>query len=499
MSSMIARFTGFALRATAIAAVSALALPGDRAGAQQGLDPSRLVFEPVPLASAMEPPRDLAEGSERDTQALSNSVDRSLAAIESLRQRRSSTAELIEQLGLLAVAYQDLDRHEEALEILEEAIARTVDDGGRFNLEQIPLQEQKIPSYLALDDIGSVDEIEELIYSLYERSFEPADRQMYYATINLADWNTIAYYRENYGAGTQPLRQRLVMDRVQRCIRVPGTSPGAEASDCRDNAIFTGDIKDVFEEDINDARLREVDRLYASYQAALAERGNVQLDIVIDIAKRIARLAFITKQEMDFERDNYTFDPNYEGSREQAVRNSAARMDESYDSGAAALKYAIDVPSSVATFRPEALAALLLDLADWHLAYGKIAAAGEAYAQAYRVLLAAGFSSANIDLALATEIPPRIPIFATHLYTRQSAGFRPDAELAYDGYVDLSYTVDSLGNAADVRVLGGSSADSAHVEALLERELRSAKFRPTLRGGELTSPGRVEARYYYAY
>ncbi len=456
--------------------------------AQDDAQLSNLVFVPVLRSSAADSNISLSGRGSSDDRALLNSVNEYLTAIEPLRQANSSEPELIEQLAYLGVAYQGLDRHAEAIEAFEEAIALTVVNGGPDNLQQIPLQEQKIPSYLALDDIRSVDDTEEFIYSLKQRHYNPASREMYVAAINLADWNTTAYFRENYGAGNQALRrQRAVINRAPRAI-------GGGA-----NAIFNGDIKNVFDQDINDARLRKIDRLYKDYQDAISDTGNAELEILVDIAKRIARLAFVTKQEMDFERDNYTFDPNYEGSREQATRNSPRRMDESYESGAEALKYIINILSSVEGLRPEALAAAHLDLGDWHLSYGKAQAAKLAYRDAYQALVNAGFSTENIDRALATDMPPRIPVFATHLHTRTSRGMNANAELDFEGYVDLSYTIDDLGNAAKVQFIESSSENSSRIERLIEVQLRSTKFRPVLTAGELNSPGTIEARYYYAY
>jgi tetratricopeptide (TPR) repeat protein len=501
MASITTRI-GTILRAvgsTTAGLIGALILHSDIGTAQEAPALSNLIFEPVLLSSAIDSPIDLEGPSASDSEALSNVISQQLAAIEPLRKAGASDPKLIEQLGMLAVTYQMLDLHEEALKTLEEAISLTAENHGRRNLEQIPLQEQKIPSYLALDDIVSIDDTEELIYSLYQHHFEPGDRQMYYATINLADWNATAYYKENYGAGSRGLkRQRSVLTRTQRCISIPRSGPVEGSSGCEPMAILNGDIKEVANQDINDERLRKIDRLYANYQKTIAKGGNAQLDVVVDIAKRIAQLAYVTKQEMDFERDNPIYDPNYEGSREQAARNSPARMDESYDSGKEALKYAITVLGSVEGVRPEALAAALLDLGDWHLAYGKAAAAEEAYGEARRVLLDAGFSSENIDLALATEMPPPIPIFATRLYSRRSTGTSASAELDFRGYVDLGYTIDRLGNASNVRILG-SSTESSRIAALIERQLRSTKFRPVLSGGKLLSPGLIEARYYFSY
>lgn len=489
---------------TARASVAALLGVGllctTHGSAQEGADLAELVFEPVPLSSARSAPLDLAEPAAKDGRALLAAVDRHSAAVESLRRAGAANSDLVEQLGLLAIAYQDVDRHEDAHAALDEAIALTVESDGADNLEQIPLQEQKIASYIATGDFASVDDTEELIYSLYERNHEPADREMYVATTNLADWNLTAYYRENYAPGSRALvRQRTVLPRAQRCIATQAVTNSDGSISCAGNSIFSGDVKDVADQDVNDIRLRRVDRLYADYQEAVIDAGFGQLDIAVDLAKRIAGLAYATKQEMDFERDNYFYDRDYDGSREQAARNSPRRLEESFESGESALEYAIRVLRSVDGVRADALAAAFLDLGDWRLAYGKAAGAEKAYGEAYDVLLEAGFSAANIDIALATALPLRIPVFATHVHTRRSLGKQPDAELDFRGYVDVSYTVDGLGNARDVRVLGGSADDAARIESLLERRLRSVKLRPVLTGAALVSPGRVEARYYYAY
>lgn len=469
---------------------------GNPAAAQDTEELRNLVFEPVALAGARANPLELGASS-ADVRELSSAVTEHLAAIEELRQARSAGAELVERLGLVAVAYQGMERHEEAIGALDEAVSIVRRESGRNTLDQIPLQEQKIPSYLALNDIDSIDETEELIFSLKERSFDPGGREMYHATATLADWYTAAYYRENFGAGNNTLRRQMaVLPRVQRCIHIPGVTPRGE---CETNAIFTGAIKDVAESDIIDARLRKIDRLYTRYQDDIIDGGNVQLDIILDLGRRVARLAFAAKQEMDFERNHNLYDPNYEGTMEQARRNSPERMAESYLTGERALNYAISFPSSVANFRPEALAAALLDLGDWHLAYGKAAAAEDAYGKAYQVLLDAGFTAENIDVALTTQLPVQIPVFVVHLFTLRSTGIRESSELVFRGYVDLTYELDSLGNASNLQFLGSSTDDVAAIERLLERQFKSAKFRPLLDAGELVSPGRIEARYYYAY
>jgi hypothetical protein len=63
----------------------------------------------------------------------------------------------------------------------------------------------------------------------------------------------------------------------------------------------------------------------------------------------------------------------------------------------------------------------------------------------------------------------------------------------------VAYTVDGIGNASDITFLRRSADETGNIERLLERQLKTMKFRPRLRGGELSAPGRIEARYHYAY
>jgi hypothetical protein len=174
-------------------------------------------------------------------------------------------------------------------------------------------------------------------------------------------------------------------------------------------------------------------------------------------------------------------------------------MDASFKSGRDALLYVVTVLRSIAGVRPEAISAAQLDLGDWYLSYGKTGAAVKAYRSAYQTLIDAGFSSEKVDVALAVEMPPRIPLFATHLYTRRSMGLSADAQLEIRGHIDVSYIVDNTGNAHEIRFLDSSTEHSDTLEKMLELQLRSMKFRPELAGGQLRSPGEVDVRYYYSY
>jgi tetratricopeptide (TPR) repeat protein len=454
--------------------------------AQTEEDIANLIFVPIQLEDSSDavPESGLQADERRD---LEDSIAEYQDTIAALRQDNASNQEVIGQLGLLGVALQALKRHDEAISVLREALSLAQAN----STEQIPLLEQLIPSYLAKNDMSSVDELEDGIYSIYRENFGPDDREMFFATVNLADWNLSAYYRENYG----PRGMRIQRSTNPEVVRQTGITGG----DANMTAIGNGTIKQLDDSDITDARVRRIAQLYQDYQEALFATGNVQLAALLEIAKRTASIAFITKQEMDFERNANITVPNYAGSRVQAARNSAERLEESYISGRDALEYAVSTIESVQGVPKEAMAMALLDLADWHLAYGRTQPARESYRRATESLLDAGFTAENIDKALVTDIPLQIPVFATHLYTRRSAGLRADQDLNIRGYIDLSFDIDDVGNASDLEITNRSAGTSPRIERLIEVQFRTMRFRPILRNGELVSPGIVNLRYYYAY
>jgi len=159
----------------------------------------------------------------------------------------------------------------------------------------------------------------------------------------------------------------------------------------------------------------------------------------------------------------------------------------------------LDVLNSAQDLPPAVIAAAQLDLADWHLAYGKARAAQRLYEDAYELLEDAGIASADIDRALAPDMPPMIPLFATHLFSKESAGLQPDAQLTYNGYIDIAYTVDELGNGVDLEFLESSGEGADRIEALIASQFEAIKFRPVLRRGEPSESGRIEVRYFYAF
>ena len=69
----------------------------------------------------------------------------------------------------------------------------------------------------------------------------------------------------------------------------------------------------------------------------------------------------------------------------------------------------------------------------------------------------------------------------------------------YQGYIDVSYTIDDHGNTSEVIFEESEQEELRYLQGLIENSLLITKFRPIIQNGELLSHGLVHMRYYYAY
>ena len=277
--------------------------------AQDAAELGNLIFTPVLLATAEDYPLPRESGSGGDTAAQSSLIDAQVAAVERLRETRRPDAEIIEQLGSLAVSYQDLNRHEDALRTLEDAISIARRKYGRNSLEQVPLIEQQIPSYFALDDVDSIEAAERRVYALKARHFAPGSREIFAATVDLANWLTSAYFRENFspssklepGSGDTGRRVRTCSSRHDpiltgnpSCFTLELYRQMAEL--LSKDKVFSAPSglfrrAEIGAPYVDQSRLRDIEALLTGFQHDWLERESHELDVAIDLSKRIAQLA----------------------------------------------------------------------------------------------------------------------------------------------------------------------------------------------------------------
>lgn len=450
---------------------------------------ANLFFTPVPLAQADLIALNAGRLSEQDKQSAIDAIPRLQQEFSEMEEADPDNPDLLLQLNTLGLAQQAVDQHEEALLTFEKAAELAVEIYGENSLQQVPMLEQSILSHLKLNNINRITEIEEFIYQLKSAQYDADSAEMYSAMTNLADWYSSAYFKTGYLAQTPGFIPRVTS--AQRVRRQTGINDSI-------TGIADGSIRNVSINDVIDLRLRKLENLYQEYQSTYS--NNTSLATVVDVARRIARLAYHAEQEMDYEREVNVFDANYSGSREEAVRNSEQRRDESYDAGKAALEYVVNLVQSAEGVGVQQAALAILDLADWQLAYGQTAAARDTFQRAYQVLRDEGFNDASIDAALTTAVPLAIPRFGAFPATQQTSGSlglvqNPD----YLGYIDVSFSIDELGNASNISFLGNSEEVNSRIQNILETQIELTKFRPVLRGGViLAQENAVEYRYYYS-
>ncbi len=281
--------------------------------AQAALD--NLFFSPVPIGMADDSILATARNDQerRDLESAEQLIANMQNQSGEFNELFEQDPEQIQRLNRLGLAYQTLDQHEEALAIFADATALAVELYGEDTLEQIPSLEQSILSHLQLNEVTSVTEKEEFIFAIKASNYAADSQEMYTAMSNLADWYTSAYFKINYlSEGRRQNIRSSAVQRVERQVGINSDGPGTLQS------IADGSIRDVTVNDLIDARLQKLDDLYQDYQESYS--SNTTLSTVLEVARKIARLAYHTKQEMDFEQVRNTFDPNYTGSREEQIR-----------------------------------------------------------------------------------------------------------------------------------------------------------------------------------
>ncbi len=487
------------------------------AQAQEPVDITRLVFDVTSASQRIlpvGPPLSEADESNTDYLSLLETIRSYEAEVDRIHQSSNNpyNYELLEQYMSLGDAHHELGRYEEAITYYDNALQIMKVQNGLHSIDQLTITEKVIQSYLAMGDLEKGTRWHEYEHYLHLHNYEPGSREMVLASNELADWYISTFFMENlqsqYLNGLRmsvlPEQERIANPLVAEQMawsnefnRISRESPTAYV-DPNMEAIFNGTIQDLTPREVEDARLLLVGEMYEDSQQAIYDSESPDIDSIAQIARRIAGLSFITKQEQDYERINYSFIPNYSDSRIEEFRNSQQRLDHSYETGRRALRYIVNIMRTVEA-PPRMVASALIELADWNLAYGKIQAARDFYEEAYEELISAGFTMRQIDSSLNLAVPRQIPRSATHRFTRRSSGLPVDAELDYRGYIDLSFEVDSLGNAQEVVFTRNDNPEYRQLERVITDYLKTAKFRPHFDNGELVSQGRVELRYYYSY
>lgn len=355
---------------------------------------------------------------------------------------------LVEELEALGTLQQQQGNHAEAIETLGRAMHIDRINNGLHTLQQVPVVEHMIDSYMALGDWASVDLYQNYLYYVQRKAYGVDDPRIIPVLHRLGEWNVEAF---NIGFG-DPLGVRL--STAQMLFNTAANMVG----------IHFG----------------RSDERYVPYMRSIATSAYLA-STHPDYMREVNRPEFRTAQDALRHQLHLTGREGPQGfyAGEQALLEIVRLYHEQGD-------------------EPFLLAEAVTNLADWNLIFGRNREASDLYADAWQILSEQDNSEELIDRLFGQVIP--IPTFS-RLPTNLLLGASDSQDrpaLHYD-YADVRLDVTENGAAVNVEILSEETEANARQLSRLRREIRGTEFRPLLVDGvPQTSEGHL-FRYRYWY
>jgi tetratricopeptide (TPR) repeat protein len=496
---------------------AALANPGPA----QTIDPARLVFEPVTpdISFPVGISSDVGTSADPDPAdpsrelAQLDAIDRYKSEIDSSIEGGDSYSGLIrEQYFSLGLALQQVGEHTQAIETFEQAMQIDRVNEGLFTLKQQDLVEAIIKSHESLGNYREAADYREYLYLVQLRSYAPDDPRLLAAKEEWADWNLRSYLADkarspqgmtlttSAGVDNDTDYVAIYNPRLGSTLYVPRNQLPNVLSPV--SGPVSGDIYErslnyaVSPEAIIDPRIKRAETLYEDILDP--DREGIRSDLEGLINEKLGAIAFAKKRQMDEIEDNS--DSAFPGSMSSALRRSSNPVVTSgYIDIRDKLEAVIASLEAAEGTLPADLAAALIKLGDWELAFDRSQRGFDAYAKAWGILQSAGLDPQALQARFNPGPLTPIPEFTIVPYSRESAGIPADAQLDYKGYIDLTLNIDRYGNVRRRRVETESAGTTQEIRRKLMDFLEEQQMRPLIVDGAPVSQENLAIRYYYTY
>jgi len=360
-------------------------------------------------------------------------------------------SDLVEQLRTLGNLQQQQGDHASAVEIFERAMHVNRVNAGLHNLEQVPLIEEMIESYLAMGDWENADLYYNYFYYVQQRAYGPSDPRIIPVLDELAKWHLQAFnigFGENLG-----LRLSYAQILFSAAARMVNVHFGR-----------------------SDERFVELQRSIANSAYLVKTNGTLMTALDTPAVRSSQSLLLAQLNERD--------QPRIRGF----VTGERALLE--------IVSFFKNQPGSEVQYA-EALA----QVGDWYLIDERRSAAGEYYTQAWEILDALEDGAEQQQRLFGRVIP--IPTFAgpsEELIATMSAGAGSNqaGALRHD-YADLVFDVTENGLVRNIRVISEETEENSSQFNRIRRLVRSSYFRPLLVDGERVSSEDNRFRYTYWY
>lgn len=492
-------------------------------------DFSRLIFEAEILSPAQATTP--AEPATATSPATTNAIGASTASTTTtataaptpnadIRRYEAAIAELQatagpysdplrEQYLGLGELYQQQGDHEKAIATFESAMHIDRVNDGLFTLRQLPIVENIIESYTALADFDELNDHEEYLYYIQQKSYDAGDQRLLAAKERWADWNVQSFLKEgtirNYADGIVPTNSVSMGSRndyvaVQNpnngnIVYVPRNQMG--------NLMNSASVTDLYmrsstfavpPEMLVDERLRRARDLYEELLESPDE--NYHNNRGVQLEHKLANIAYATKKQLDAMRSSVeenSLDFNRISAPEPVIPLISAGYSKNRESLEAIITRLEAEPDS----NPVEIARAWINVGDWNLSYERLQRGRDAYDKALAVLTTAGVPAERIDAIFNPSPLIPVPGFALHPYSRSFFGIAADAPLDYTGYIDLTLTLNSNGIIKSPRIIGTSADTGQHLRSLLLDYLREQRMRPLVQDGTMVKESELTLRVHY--
>jgi tetratricopeptide (TPR) repeat protein len=459
--------------------------------AQQAINVDRILFEAVPLEPggasplAVSPaPRSasrisLTARQSADVRAV-DAQEAALAVEQYLNEiTETSTAlgpydtGLFQQYLDLGLAYQDQGQHEEAIEAFESAEYISRINNGLYSPDKFPVIERMIESYIATGDLQTANAKQQYLLYLNSQHFGDDSLEVVPALDYLGDWNMDTFFH------ALTLGNNVGMNINFGGRGVGGSNATPRAMATRNLFLAQSQYYQAIENMVEhrmifDPKLLQLEQKLVEAIFLSALRRSIIEDPVFFIKRRTSRTG--TRIVRDELRGNTMSYVN--------GRNAWERM----------LIYVKVNPAA----GPEDIARTMLGKADWNMLFNRRVTALRGYAEISDYLQQAGVSRERIEAILHPALPVHLPEFTFLPHSRAHLGIAPEAEVEYQGYIDVSFVISRFGNAQGIRITGTSDNVTPTLKRRLVKVLHNSPFRPRLQDGEPLKRDVIQLRYYFA-
>lgn len=364
------------------------------------------------------------------------SIERYRELIEQLEIAEGPYADgLAEALSGLAYNYQNLGKHQQAIDAFKRSIHLTRISRGPFVEEQIPLLDSLRESLFANRQLIELDRLQEYIYLVHRQALEPGDPRREQATSDYVEWQRSAYLQD---LGDDGYRRLLTLHQLY------------------DDAL---------------AALKEDEAPQSMQQPLLQGALQVAYLMALDSLGQQPEI------QVQIHRSNIP-GPVYNAERErlQLLR------ERSYRHG---LRVAKDLVEASAEEAPTVRARALVAQGDWYQWQSHRGRAINTYTEAHALL------DDEDELQRLFGEPTELPDNFVFLPGIELAQRTPR------GRAQVRFTVDRHGRLRDMELLSLEPEGDRGAEIALRKMLRNLRFRPRLENGEAVETSAIEREYIF--